>query len=137
MVFEVLVDMYVVLGKNDQKIYVVFSERLVVVWQGNNVGLVVVVVFFFDNQLWAWLLEMECLIVVVEVEFQFDWIIVFNLMMDEIRVMGKEDIVYLELLNSSGVVVCNVVDQCMDVVGFVFGIYFFWIWIMKGLLGME
>jgi CubicO group peptidase (beta-lactamase class C family) len=137
MVPEAPADMYAALGKNDQKIYVVPSEGLVVVRQGNNAGPVVAAASSFDNQLWARLSEMECLTAAAEVEPQPDWTIAPNPTTDEIRVMGKADIAHLELLNSSGVVVRNVADQRMDVAGLVPGIYFLRIWTTRGLSGTE
>ncbi|WP_421947164.1 serine hydrolase [Phaeodactylibacter xiamenensis] len=137
MVPEAPADMYAALGKNDQKIYVIPSERLVVVRQGNNAGPVVAAASSFDNQLWARLSEMECLTAAAEVEPRPDWTIAPNPTTDEIRVMGKADIAHLELLNSSGVVVRNVADQRMDVAGLVPGIYFLRIWTTKGLSGTE
>ncbi|MBV6654858.1 MAG: beta-lactamase family protein, partial [Mameliella sp.] len=46
-------DMYAALGKNDQKIYVVPSQGLVIIRQGNNAGPVAAAASSFDNQLWA------------------------------------------------------------------------------------
>ena len=46
-------DMYAALGKNDQKIYVVPSEKLVVIRMGNSAGGFQLSVSDFDNQLWG------------------------------------------------------------------------------------
>ena len=46
-------DMYAALGKNDQKIYVVPSQNLVVIRMGNSAGGVHLATSDFDNDLWA------------------------------------------------------------------------------------
>ncbi len=46
-------DMYAALGKNDQKIYVVPSQKLVVIRMGNSAGGFHLSVSDFDNQLWG------------------------------------------------------------------------------------
>ena len=46
-------DMYAALGKNDQKIYVVPSQRLVVIRMGESAGNVHLAVSSFDNELWG------------------------------------------------------------------------------------
>ncbi len=45
--------MYAALGKNDQKIYVVPSQKLVVIRMGNSAGGFQLAVSDFDNQLWG------------------------------------------------------------------------------------
>lgn len=46
-------DMFAALGKNDQKIYVVPSQQLVVVRMGESAGNVQLAVSSFDNELWG------------------------------------------------------------------------------------
>lgn len=46
-------DMYLALGKNDQKIYVVPSQKLVVIRMGESAGNVQLAVSSFDNELWG------------------------------------------------------------------------------------
>lgn len=50
-------DMYAGLGKNDQKVYVVPSQKLVVIRMGNSAGNVQLAVSSFDNELWGKLRE--------------------------------------------------------------------------------
>lgn len=47
------VDMYAALGKNDQKIYVVPSQNLVVIRMGNSAGNSQLALSSFDNELWG------------------------------------------------------------------------------------
>ncbi|MDX1955980.1 MAG: serine hydrolase domain-containing protein [Chitinophagaceae bacterium] len=47
------VDMYAALGKNDQKIYVVPSQKLVVIRMGESAGNVQLALSSFDNELWG------------------------------------------------------------------------------------
>jgi CubicO group peptidase (beta-lactamase class C family) len=46
-------DMYAALGKNDQKVYVVPSQSLVVIRMGESAGNVQLAVSSFDNELWG------------------------------------------------------------------------------------
>jgi hypothetical protein len=46
-------DMYAALGKNDQKIYVVPSQNLVVIRMGEAAGNLQLAVSSFDNELWG------------------------------------------------------------------------------------
>jgi len=48
-------DMFSALGKNDQKVYVVPSENLVVIRMGESAGNVQLAVSSFDNELWGYL----------------------------------------------------------------------------------
>lgn len=48
-------DMYAALGKNDQKVYVVPSQQLVVIRMGDSAGNVQLAVSSFDNELWGYL----------------------------------------------------------------------------------
>ena len=53
-------DMYCALGKDDQKIYVVPSQNLIVVRMGNSAGEVAGAITSFDNQLWRELDRVFC-----------------------------------------------------------------------------
>lgn len=53
-------DMFAGLGKNDQKVYVVPSQGLVVVRMGNDAGGSLFAKSSFDDQLWRRLSELEC-----------------------------------------------------------------------------
>ena len=46
-------DMYAALGKNDQKIYVVPSQKLVIIRMGNSAGGITLATSVFDNTLWG------------------------------------------------------------------------------------
>lgn len=50
---EAPADLFAALGKNDQKIYVVPSQNLVVIRMGESAGGVVMAASGFDNELWA------------------------------------------------------------------------------------
>lgn len=53
-------DMYCALGKNDQKIYVVPSQSLVVVRQGNSAGAPTFALSDFDDRLWDYINKLTC-----------------------------------------------------------------------------
>jgi hypothetical protein len=46
-------DLYAALGKNDQKVYVVPSQNLVIIRMGNAAGTPQFAVSGFDNELWG------------------------------------------------------------------------------------
>jgi CubicO group peptidase (beta-lactamase class C family) len=53
-------DMYSALGKDDQKIYVVPSQKLVVIRQGNSAGPSSLAASAFDNILWDYINKLNC-----------------------------------------------------------------------------
>jgi CubicO group peptidase (beta-lactamase class C family) len=53
-------DMYSALGKDDQKIYVVPSQKLVVIRQGNTAGGSNLAASAFDNVLWDYINKLSC-----------------------------------------------------------------------------
>lgn len=53
-------DMYSALGKDDQKIYVVPSQKLVVIRQGNSAGPNSLAASAFDNILWDYINKLNC-----------------------------------------------------------------------------
>ncbi len=53
-------DMFCALGKNDQKIYVVPSQNLVIVRQGNTAGGFSLAASAFDNVLWDYINKLSC-----------------------------------------------------------------------------
>jgi hypothetical protein len=53
-------DLYAALGKNDQKIYVVPSQQLVVVRQGMSAENVTFALSNFDNKLWQYISNLTC-----------------------------------------------------------------------------
>ncbi len=63
-------DMYAALGKNDQKIYVVPSQNLVVVRLGDASGLALYALSNFDRELWDKLSNMSCTSRSQDIDFQ-------------------------------------------------------------------
>ncbi|MEO6302230.1 MAG: serine hydrolase [Bacteroidia bacterium] len=53
-------DMFAALGKNDQKIYVVPSTKMVVIRQGNSAENVTFALSNFDNNLWDYINKLNC-----------------------------------------------------------------------------
>ncbi len=54
-------DMFCALGKNDQKIYVVPSQNMVIVRQGNTAGGFSLAASAFDNVLWDYINKLNCI----------------------------------------------------------------------------
>lgn len=61
-------DMYVALGKNDQKIYVVPGESMVVVRMGDSARESAAAITVFDNELWQKINELDCITSVESLE---------------------------------------------------------------------
>lgn len=59
-------DMFCALGKNDQKIYVVPSQKLVIVRQGNTAGGFNLAASAFDNVLWDYINKLSCSTSIIE-----------------------------------------------------------------------
>ena len=53
-------DMYAALGKNDQKIYVVPSTKMIVVRQGNSAEGLTFALSTFDNKMWGYINALSC-----------------------------------------------------------------------------
>jgi methenyltetrahydromethanopterin cyclohydrolase len=53
-------DMYCALGKNDQKIYIIPSQNIVIVRQGNTAGGFSLAASPFDNVLWDYINKLDC-----------------------------------------------------------------------------
>ena len=63
-------DMYAALGKNDQKIYVVPSQNMVVVRMGDASGIPLYALSNFDNELWLKLSKMTCASSSQDIDYQ-------------------------------------------------------------------
>ncbi len=63
-------DMYAALGKNDQKIYVVPSQNMVIVRMGETSGIPLYALSNFDNELWNRLSKMTCTSANQDIDFQ-------------------------------------------------------------------
>jgi CubicO group peptidase (beta-lactamase class C family) len=53
-------DLFAALGKNDQKIYVIPSQKMVIVRQGNSAESVASALSNFDNNLWDYINKLNC-----------------------------------------------------------------------------
>jgi len=62
-------DMFCALGKNDQKIYVIPSKKMVVVRMGEAAATSQLALTAFDNELWAKINELIVLLVLIELMF--------------------------------------------------------------------
>lgn len=61
-------DMFCALGKNDQKIYVVPSQKMVIVRQGNTAGGFNLAASAFDNVLWDYINKLNCVTTVNDLD---------------------------------------------------------------------
>lgn len=82
-------DMYCALGKNDQKIYIVPSQNLVVVRVGNAGEEIVGAVSSFDNQLWEKINGLTCTSSTLE-SSKDNFQIYPNPFFDQVEILGDE-----------------------------------------------
>lgn len=83
-------DMYCALGKNDQKIYIVPSQKLVIVRQGNTAGGFNLASSAFDNMVWDYINKLSCPVSVHEEELQHAFSLYPNPATDELHVQSAD-----------------------------------------------
>lgn len=79
-------DMYAALGKNDQKIYVVPSTKMVVVRQGNTAGGFNLATSAFDNVLWDYINKLDCSVNTVKENINLNYKLYPNPVNDVLRI---------------------------------------------------
>lgn len=92
MIPEAPADMFAALGKNDQKIYVVPSEDLVVVRQGNAAGGVVLTNSSFDVELWEKLGAMNCTVSHTSKAEEVSFSVSPNPIIDQVQIQSDDPI---------------------------------------------
>jgi hypothetical protein len=96
-------DLFAALGKNDQKIYVVPSQGLVVIRQGNSAEGVTFALSNFDNKLWDYVNKLNCGISSLEEsEVQFDLQVFPNPVKDKLTIQISKNILSATFINSIG-----------------------------------
>lgn len=96
-------DMFAALGKNDQKIYVVPSEGLVVIRMGNDASNEVFALSDFDPLLWEKITNLVCTTSTQELPDQdYQFSISPNPVQDLLNIITNENILKADLLNISG-----------------------------------
>lgn len=102
-------DMYAGLGKNDQKLYVIPSQNMVIVRMGNAANQSKLASSSYDNQLWEYLSHMECNAVGISPAIHPDsesFRITPNPASDYIAITGKA--------SAKGVIIYNRQGQLVD-----------------------
>jgi CubicO group peptidase (beta-lactamase class C family) len=79
-------DMYAALGKNDQKIYMVPSQNMVVVRFGNAASSSALSITAFDNELWQKINDLTCVNTSVKDDQKIEYNISPNPFLDDIKV---------------------------------------------------
>lgn len=97
-------DMYAALGKNDQKIYIVPSQNMVVVRMGQSAYSSSLAITIFDNELWQKINELDCSVTSTQQHIN-DYRVYPNPFTDYIRInaLNKDDI--CELINTNGQII--------------------------------
>lgn len=96
-------DLFAGLGKNDQKVYIVPSQDLVVIRMGDAAAPVAPALSGFDNDLWAQIGALECLTSTGEAMAPEASLRVFpNPVIHELEVRSTVPIEHLELFNLTG-----------------------------------
>lgn len=99
---EAPADLFAALGKNDQKIYVVPSEDLVVVRQGDAAGGVVLTSSSFDTELWGRLSDMSCTVSTTDEQSKAIFSVSPNPVQDELNVQTDSPIAAIRLFDLHG-----------------------------------
>ncbi|NRB54004.1 MAG: serine hydrolase [Saprospiraceae bacterium] len=95
-------DLFAALGKNDQKIYVVPSEDLVVVRQGDAAGGVVLTSSSFDAELWERLSDMSCTVSASHEISKTLFSVSPNPVLDELRIQANSPVEAIRLYDLHG-----------------------------------
>jgi CubicO group peptidase (beta-lactamase class C family) len=121
-------DMYAAMGKNDQRIYVVPSQKLVVIRQGNEAYASALAISLFDNELWTNINNLTCGNVGVANTNVLSDVSVFpNPTKDRVLITTSQKNIQLELFSNTGVLIEKVNMQnstTLDLSTFSKGIYF-------------
>lgn len=99
---EAPADMYAGLGKNDQKVYVIPSEQMVVIRMGNAYGPPALAPSSFDNLLWSYLSDMECNPAGVNGTVEADIKLYPNPAQGVVQVQSSHEIQYLHVFDLQG-----------------------------------
>ena len=102
-------DMYAALGKNDQKIYVVPSQNMVVVRMGDASGIPLYALSNFDNELWLKLSKMTCTSSSQDIDYQ-DISVSPNPVSDVLQLNLSEN----DLNTEGGIFMTNALGQVYD-----------------------
>lgn len=119
-------DMYMALGKNDQKIHVVPGQDLVLVRFGNSADTTSLVPIVFDNDLWAYMNALECGTGTGAAAPGMALYIAPNPALDILRVNGVVPGARVSIIDATGRAVMaerTVTDGSMDVSGLRSGSY--------------
>ncbi len=129
-------DMFAALGKNDQKIYIVPSEGLVVIRMGETAGGVVPSLSGFDNEVWAQIMDLECTSSVENRLADNTWTISPNPTTFEWNLAGEHPIDRWELHNVFGQVMLTGNGRHIDGYGLTTGSYILTIWDAEDRIGV-
>lgn len=95
-------DMFAGLGKNDQKVYVVPSEDLVVVRLGNDAGEGLLALSDFDGLLWEKIGALACITSTVDVSSPASWSVSPNPVRGRLQIQSEDRIEQLNLISATG-----------------------------------
>lgn len=124
LIVEAPEDMFAALGKNDQKIYVVPSQNMVVVRQGDSAGPVVAAPSSFDNQLWAKIADLSCVTATKEISSS-GFRLFPNPAKDLVEIKSDVDFDQIQLFNVQGQLLKTMPTQnTFSIKGLPTGLYF-------------
>jgi CubicO group peptidase (beta-lactamase class C family) len=99
-------DMYAAMGKNDQRIYIVPSQKLVVVRQGNEAYASALAISQFDNELWMKINNLTCGNVAVNNSNQLRGVNIFpNPTKNKLTITSNHKHIQLELYSMNGMLI--------------------------------
>ena len=95
------IDLYCALGKNDQKIYVIPSEKMVIIRMGEDGGQITGALSAYDDKLWQKINDYKCLSTSTCPEISVEQKVFPNPAIDEINIQDVEDGVGYAIFGSS------------------------------------
>lgn len=131
-------DLYAALGKNDQKIYIVPSQNLVVIRMGNAAQAVPLPTLSgFDNTVWEWMGKLDCNATAVATVSSLDFKIFPNPARDFLTIQTDDVLKNVEVLNLQGQVLLVENSKTINLSSLPSGIYFIKIITAKGKVGIR
>jgi CubicO group peptidase (beta-lactamase class C family) len=132
-------DMFAALGKNDQKIYVVPSENMVVIRMGNASGTSVFALSSFDNEIWTKINDLVCTSTNSIINKSNKLTIFPNPTNGIIYLKTEEKVDYIEVISAIGQIIKqeNIIDNQLNINELNSDIYYLKVYYKNGTVSFE
>ena len=131
--------MFAALGKNDQKIYVVPSENMVVIRMGNASGTSVFALSSFDNEIWTKINDLVCTSTNSIINKSNKLTIFPNPTNGIIYLKTEEKVDYIEVISAIGQIIKqeNIIDNQLNINELNSDIYYLKVYYKNGTVSFE